>query len=117
MSYELTGTIKVISDIQTFASGFTKREFVVTTDDKYPQDIKLEALKDNVDLLSPMDVGDAVNVSFDVRGNEYNGKYYVNLVAWKIKGEQRQQERTQQDTQPVQSFIAKDDSVDDDIPF
>lgn len=117
MSYELKGTIKVINDAQTFPSGFTKQEFVVTTDDKYPQDIKLEALKDNVELLAPLKVGDTVNVSFDVRGNEFNGKYYVNLVAWKIKGEQRQQERMQQSAQPAtQSFITRD-GEEESIPF
>jgi hypothetical protein len=26
-----------------------------------------------------------VKVSFDIRGNEYNGKYYVNLNAWKLE--------------------------------
>ncbi len=37
MSYELTGKIKLIQDEQTFASGFTKREMVVTVDDgRYP---------------------------------------------------------------------------------
>jgi single-strand DNA-binding protein len=28
-SFELEGTVKVIDEVQTFASGFTKREFVV----------------------------------------------------------------------------------------
>ena len=42
MAYQLNGTIKLIYDTQTFPSGFSKREFVVTTDDKFPQDIKLD---------------------------------------------------------------------------
>ena len=39
MAYDLTGTIKVIQEAQTFgAKGFTKREFVVTVKEgKYPQ--------------------------------------------------------------------------------
>ncbi len=46
MTYELTGKIKLIQDEQTFASGFTKREMVVTVDDgRYPQDINLEFVK------------------------------------------------------------------------
>ena len=85
--YELKGKIKLIFDTQTFQSGFSKREFVVTTeDDKYPQDIKFEVLKDKCSVLDAYSAGQDVVVSFDVRGNEYNGKYYVNLNCWKIQG-------------------------------
>ena len=47
MGYELQGTIKVIMDPQTFPSGFSKREFVVTVPDgRFPQDIKLTCVKE-----------------------------------------------------------------------
>jgi single-strand DNA-binding protein len=83
--YELTGKIKVIFDTQTFPSGFTKREFVVTTEDKYPQDIKLTLVKDKTELIEAFDEGDDVTTSFDLRGNEYKEKFYVDLNAWKIQ--------------------------------
>jgi len=84
--YELTGTIKLIGEVQSFASGFTKRQFVVTTaDDKYPQDIALEFVKDHCVKLDSFRVGDGCNVTFDIRGNEYNSKYYVQLSAFKIE--------------------------------
>lgn len=83
--YEASGTIKVIFDEQVFPSGFNKREFVVTTEsDRYPQDLKFELVKDKCGLIDPFAVGQTVNVKFDIRGNEYNGKYFVNLSAWKI---------------------------------
>lgn len=84
MSYELNGKIKVINEKQTFASGFEKQEFVVTTQEQYPQDVKFEAIKDKIDMLTGLQAGDEVTVSFNIRGNEYNGKYYVNLQAWRI---------------------------------
>lgn len=84
--YEASGTIKVIFEEQTFPSGFTKREFVVTTEaDKYPQDLKFELVKDKCGLISQFGQGQRVTVNFDIRGNEYNGKYFVNLAAWKIQ--------------------------------
>ncbi|MCH1505494.1 MAG: DUF3127 domain-containing protein [Verrucomicrobiales bacterium] len=82
--YQLEGSIKLISPAQTFPSGFVKREFVVTTDDQYPQDIKLELTKEKCSLLDPISQGQRVSVSFRIRGNEYQGKYYVNLQAYKI---------------------------------
>lgn len=85
MAYEISGTVKAIFDTQTFASGFSKREFVITTEDKFPQDIKLECLKDKTALLDNLAEGQSVNVHFDINGREYNGRYFVNLVAWRVE--------------------------------
>jgi hypothetical protein len=85
MAYELKGKVKVVQDAQTFGSGFTKRELVVTVEDgKYPQDISLEFVQDNVSKLDGINVGDEVEITFDIRGREYNGKYFNNLQAWKM---------------------------------
>ena len=71
-SFELSGTLKVLEDLQTFASGFTKREMVVTVDDgRYPQDIALEFVKDKIALLEPLSPGQEVTVSFDIRTSRY----------------------------------------------
>lgn len=98
--YEATGQIKIIEATQSFASGFQKREFVITTDsDKYPQDLKFEVVKANCEKLDAFQAGDSVTVTFDLRGNEYNGKYYVGLTAWKVEanGNQGPRDRTPQD--------------------
>lgn len=72
-------------DTQTFGSGFTKREFVVTVgDDRYPQDIKMEFVKDKTAVLDKFRPGARVKVGFDLRGGEHNGRYYVNLQAWRM---------------------------------
>ena len=84
MEYEIEGSIKAIMDTQTFGSGFTKREFVITTEEKFPQDVKLETIKDKTALLDKFSEGQRVKASFNIRGNEYKGKYYVNLQAWKL---------------------------------
>ncbi|WAC20656.1 DUF3127 domain-containing protein [Luteolibacter sp. SL250] len=138
--YETAGKIKVIYDTQSFASGFSKREFVVTTAaDKYPQDLKFEVVKEKCQLLDGYKVGQDVTVNFDIRGNEYNGKYYVNLSAWKIQGggggnggggdpydqsaPQRRsapprQNGQQQHAEPSAADLRKEDDFDDDdIPF
>jgi len=85
MELQLQGTIKLVNDLQSFDSGFSKREFVITTAEQYPQDVKLEFVKDKCSLLDMFPAGTKAKVSFNVRGNEYNGKYYVNLQAWKIE--------------------------------
>lgn len=72
-------------DVQTFNSGFTKREFVVTTEEQYPQDVKFELIKDKTTLIDSFNPNDPIKVSFNLRGNEYNGKYFVNLQAWRLE--------------------------------
>jgi hypothetical protein len=86
-SYELSGKLKVVMETQTFGSGFTKREFVVTTEEQYPQEIKFELIKEKTSAVDSYRPGDRVKVSFNLRGNEYNGKYFTNLQAWRIEAD------------------------------
>lgn len=119
-SFEMEGTLKLVFDTQTFASGFSKREFVVeTSDDRYPQAIKFECVKDKVTLLDAFTPGDPVVVSFDIRGNEYKEKYYVNLNAWKITragGEAKPPAADRPPSSLDQQFDNEAD-ISDDIPF
>ena len=85
MNVEVSGKIKEIFEEQTFNSGFKKKEFVVTTQEQYPQDLKLELIQDKTDLLNGLDKGDEVKAQVNLRGNEYQGRYYVNLQAWRIE--------------------------------
>ena len=116
MSYELKGTVKEVMDQQTFDSGFTKREFVVQTNERYPQDIKMECVKDKVSMLNGIERGMDVAVDFDLRGNEYNGRYYVNLVAWRVQHDiGAVSVPTHDDGRPVGEDPT--DYSNDDIPF
>ena len=86
MSEKLTisGVVKHVGETQEFGTnGFCKREFVVVTDEKYPQEIPFEVVKDRCRELDALVPGSQVEVSFNLRGREYNGKWYVNLQAWR----------------------------------
>ena len=53
---EITGKIKKIDETKTFgASGFRKREMVVTTNEQYPQPLMVEFVQDKCDLLNLFD--------------------------------------------------------------
>ena len=87
---EITGKIKQIGETQTFGEkGFRKREFVVTTEDKYPQHIPMECIQDNVALLDNFSVGQFIKVGVNVQGREWinpegKAKYFLTLQAWKL---------------------------------
>ena len=115
--YELEGSIKKVFEMQTFNSGFTKREFVVTTDEKYPQDIKFEVVKDKCSLLDAYGENDRVKVSFNIRGNEYKERFYVNLQAWKIEGSDSAGGSAMEPPADVMSDVDIDPFAGEDSPF
>ena len=66
---------------------FKVQEFILKVgqpEDKYPQEVKFQLVNDNIDLLDYIQVNDVVEVTFDLRGREYNGTHYVTLNATKV---------------------------------
>lgn len=118
MAYQLSGTVKKIFETQTFASGFSKRSFVVSTVDKYPQEIQFECLKEKADMLNDLSEGQTVTVHFDISGREWNEKYFVNLNAWKIEqgGGSSANSSADGDSEPEDTTDYSVDN-DDNIPF
>jgi len=118
MRYEFTGTVKVVFDTQTFASGFTKREFVVTDDDpKYPQDVKFQVVKERTALLDSLQPGDRVSITFGIRGNEFKDRYYVDLSAWEIRRESGGSSADSSAPGDADEAFETSFDVDDDVPF
>lgn len=113
MSYKLTGTIKVIKDTVQVSEKFAKREFVVTDNDSmYPQDISLQLTQDKVSILDNYNLGESVEVSFNLNGREWTSpkgevKYFNTLNAWRIEKLDASKPNTEQ----------ADAQDDDDLPF
>lgn len=105
----LTGKVHKVFDTQQITDTFTKRELVVETDGEYPQYIKIEFVKDKTALLDELNEGDSVTVSYDLRGREWNGKYFTNVQGWKL-------EKTGSAPAPV-TVNETDSGADDDLPF
>lgn len=82
MSLELTGTLVKFYETKTFPSGFSIQEFVVRTDERYPQEILIQAAKEKIDTLKNFKENDVVKVKFNLRGREYNGRHFVSLDMW-----------------------------------
>jgi len=94
MQFELTGTLIDVFSTQTFNKGFRKREFVLETNDKYPQKILFTLVQDKCDMLDSYSIGDTISVQFDVKGREWqdkggNIKYFVTLEGTRISGKGR----------------------------
>ncbi|WP_407401684.1 DUF3127 domain-containing protein [Chryseobacterium sp.] len=124
---ELQGTVKRITEIQTFTSGFQKREMVILTQEQYPQPINIEFLSDKINLLDNVSEGENVRVGINIRGREWvspqgETKYFNSITGWKLdkvteNGQEPTHAAPSQSASPVsgQNPFASDE--DDDLPF
>ena len=85
MAFEVDGKLHKIFDTEQKTDNFRAREFVLeVVDGQYPQMVKFQLTQDKCDLLDTHSEGDELKVHFDLRGREWNGKYFTNLQAWRI---------------------------------
>jgi len=86
MSYEAKGTLHHIGETREVSETFSTRSFTICQqDDKYPQFITFELIKDKTDLIDSFKIGEDINVSFNLRGREWNGKFFNTIQAWRIQ--------------------------------
>ena len=124
---ELQGIIKKLGEVQTFPSGFQKREMVVVTEEQYPQPISIEFLKEKGDLLNQLKEGEKVKVSINIGGREWTSpqgevKYFNSITGWKVEkvdsngGPEPTQATASSTTAPAAgSNVFEED--EDDLPF
>lgn len=88
---EIQGRIKVIFAPESVGqNGFQKRDLVITTEEQYPNDIIIQFTQSKCALLDTLQVGQRVNVHFNLQGREWTSpqgevKYFNTVVGWKIE--------------------------------
>lgn len=109
----IKGTIKVVKDTVQVSEKFSKQEFVVTTEETYPQDIILQVTQDKCGSVP--NVGTKVEVSYNLKGREWTNpqgeiKYFNTIEAWKIAtvGSEAKAEELERPVAPP---------IQDDLPF
>ena len=86
MSFEIEGKLHKKFDTESKTPTFQAREFVIViSEDNYPQYIKFQLINDRCGLVDKFEIGDTLKVYFDLKGREWNEKYFTNLGAWKIE--------------------------------
>jgi len=90
MALEVTGKITNILDLQTgttaAGSEWKKQSFILETTEQYNNVYCFELFgEEKVDnFLKFNKVGAEVKVDFNVNTNEWKGKYFTTLSAWKV---------------------------------
>ncbi|MFJ1492165.1 DUF3127 domain-containing protein [Capnocytophaga canis] len=88
---DIQGRVKFIGQTEVLGqNGFQKRDLVITTEEQYPQDIIIQFTQGKCALLDNLNVGQKVNVHFNLRGREWISpqgeiKYFNTVEGWKIE--------------------------------
>jgi hypothetical protein len=129
---KLVGKIHYIGEIVPVSDKFQKREFVIETNDKFPQKILCQFTQEKVDLLNFYKVGTEVEVNVNIKGRDWTNaqgetKYFVTIEAWSINyinGEEKPKKASNMSMGNIESNFMEDainqmnnDLEDDGLPF
>jgi hypothetical protein len=110
---------------QQVSNTFQKREFVVefAENPQYPEFIKFELIQSNCEQLEKFNVGDFLNISFNLKGRKWTDKngqvvYFNSLQAWKLESASGASNAPESSAAPAQTdWQPESFSADDDLPF
>jgi hypothetical protein len=96
MSLEVSGKLIAKYETVQVSEKFKKREFVIELTEEingnnYTNFAKFQAVQTKCDMLDRFNIGDAIKVSFNVKGNSYTDKkdgqtkYITNLDSWRVE--------------------------------
>jgi len=83
------GTLINVDDTQFVSAKFKKREFVVGTNDKYPQYVTFVAIQEKCEMLDFAKPGDQIQVGYKLAGRKWESpsgqiKYFNTIEATQI---------------------------------
>ena len=85
---EVKGKIIQKFDLQSGTSKagnpWKKQNYLLETLDSFPRKIYFDFFGDRADQY-PLNVGDLINLSFDIECREYQGRYYTDIRGWKAE--------------------------------
>lgn len=119
----LKGKIKEIFKTNQIKETFRKREFVVEYADNpnYPQMLKFELVNDNCSMIDGYQIGDEIEVDFDIRGREWiNPKgekvYFTSLSAYRLR-KVNGSDNSDNIDQSIPGDLPPPPGNDEDLPF
>ena len=81
---KLTQLLERRSGVSASGTNWTSQDFLIEIPGQYPQTVVFNVYGDRIQL-DQYQIGENVKVSFDLRGREYQGKWYNTLNAWKME--------------------------------
>ncbi|QDP50819.1 MAG: hypothetical protein Unbinned2903contig1001_9 [Prokaryotic dsDNA virus sp.] len=113
--------LKKDESAKIYSEKFRKREFVLETNETYPQTILITLINDGCDLIDDFNVDDSIEVSINIRGKEWTNpttndvRYFNTIQGWSInKIEESDTSLKKEDYEEVTKSPVESE---DDLPF
>ena len=86
---ELAGKVIAITEARSGKSATTGnewkvQEYVIETHEQYPRRMAFEVFGEDKLRQFNIQMGEEINVSFDINAREWNGRWYNSIRAWKV---------------------------------
>ncbi|WP_246050302.1 DUF3127 domain-containing protein [Neolewinella litorea] len=123
MSFEITGTLVKKYETETKGESFRVRDFVIKANDggQYDNFVKFQTTQDRTSIIDDFNEGDELKVHFDLRGRQWQDKYFTNLNAWRVEATTANAAPGNTSSDNPGPFPQADDApvveADDDLPF
>ena len=124
MSFKVKGRVVDILQLQTGSSArgeWKKLDFVLEVpDDQFPKKICFTLFNDKTEMIKETDKNREMEVSFNLEGREYNGKWYHNVNAFRIDRVEKTESASGQSVPPPyieDDYIPVREGENDDLPF
>ena len=123
---KVTGKLLEIKETQQVSDSFKKRSFVLeyAENPQYPEYVSFEFIQDKCSLLDNFQVGQEVEVSFNLKGRKWinpegETRYFNSLQAWRIDAAQAGSPAPEATTPAAtpSSNPASEPNQEDDLPF
>tara|TARA_R110000822_G_scaffold263254_1_gene387573 strand:- start:96 stop:449 length:354 start_codon:yes stop_codon:yes gene_type:complete len=83
--HTLVGSLVSVGELKVISEKFQVKEIVVTVPDgEYSETMQFDLCNKSCDLADDLNVGSDIEITFSIKGREYNEKYYHNLRAFKV---------------------------------
>lgn len=122
---KIIGTLYAVGSTEVISEKFQKRDFVIETDEKYPQFLTIQMINDQCDELDRFQPGDNLEVDINLKGRKYQSKkdgsecYFNSIQGWRISNNSAQSKAhsSMNDVKsPVQDAVVQDENGND-LPF
>lgn len=117
---QFKGKVHHLGAVEQVSDKFKKRVLVVNDGHaEYPQTVPFTFTQGNIDKLSNLNVGDEVEVTYELRGREWEGRYFADVNGWKVEvtsssGAPAQPAKPKATSKKEAAFA---NDVEDDLPF
>jgi len=91
-----------------------KQDIIVETESQYPKKVCISIWGDKINT-NVLQVGNQLNISFDVESREYNGRWYTDCKAWKIETVGNSTSEPEENVPEQNNLIPSNEG--DDLPF